>query len=268
MVVKVSKPEINVREKLNELAPRTLTGDEYILNEHSHNGEYIKNGIAMYLDAGLPACFPHVSGNGSGQPAYNLDGYFPNLVNSGVTKSNDGNGSFAFAGNGHLQVTGQNNYNMYSSTCEAWFKSVGNATNGYHVIMQKNGGYSGAPAYGIRAGSNGSAAASAWFAHGSGINDYFGTGSFLPVVQQWYHMVSTVDADARILKSYINGELIDQNTGITAGGSYVSDQGFSIGIGDNRYLNGRIAVARVYNRPLSNGEIKYNYLKSVNRIYD
>ena len=258
MVVKVSKPEINVREKLNELAPRTLTGDEYILNEHSHNGEYIKNGIAMFIDASQPGCFT----GGSTQPVHNIDGYFSDLTNNNVTKSTDGGGSFVLAANADLGIGGVGNYNMYNSTCEVWFKSIGSPFNGYHVIMQKNGGYSGAPAYGIRAG-----ASLAWFAHDAGVSAIKSTSAFTPVIDQWYHLASVVDADSRTLSAYINGELVDTNTTLGSGGSYVSDQGFNIGLGDGRRMNGRIALARVYNRPLSNGEIKYNYLKSIKRIY-
>ena len=262
MVVKVSKPEINVREKLNELAPRTLTGDEYILNEHSHNGEYIKNGIAMYIDGKHPGCFTGVST----QPIHNLDGYFSDLTNSNITKSTDGGGSFVLAGNANMGIGGVGNYNMYSSTCEAWFKATGTPTNGYHVIMQKNGGYSGAPAYGIRAGGP-SASAIAWFAHDAGASAIKSAGGFTPVTDQWYHLVSVVDADSGILYAYLNGELVDTDTTLAAGGSYISDQGFNVGIGDGRYMNGRIALARIYNRPLSNGEIRYNYLQSLKRFY-
>ena len=268
MVVKVSKPEINVREKLNELAPRTLTGDEYILNEHSHNGEYIKNGIAMFIDARQPACFPHASGGGSGQTVFNIDGYFSDFTNTNVTKSTDGNGSFAFDATADLGIGGRGSYNMYSSTCEAWFKSTGGPLNGYHVIMQKNGGYSGAPAYGIRAsGSVTPNSSIAWFAHDASSPAVKSAGAFTPVNQQWYHLTSVVDADSGILYAYLNGELVDTDTTLGNGGSFVSDQGFNIGVGDGRRMNGRIALARVYNRPLSNGEIRYNYLKSIKRIY-
>jgi hypothetical protein len=263
MVVKVSKPEINVREKLNELAPRTLTGDEYILNEHSHNGEYIKNGIAMYIDGKHPGCFTGVST----QPIHNLDGYFSDFTNTNVTKSTDGGGSFVLAGNATMGIGGVGNYNMYSSTCEAWFKATGTPTNGYHVIMQKNGGYSGAAAYGIRAGGSVPPNSNiAWFAHDAGASAIKTAGDFTPVTDQWYHLVSVVDADSGTLYAYLNGELVDTDTTLGAGGSYISDQGFNVGIGDGRYMNGRIALARVYNRPLSNGEIRYNYLQSLKRF--
>ena len=264
MVVKVSKPEINVREKLNELAPRTLTGDEYILNEHSHNGEYIKNGIAMYIDGKHPGCFPHASGGGSGQTVFNIDGYFSDFTNTNVTKSDDGGGSFAFDATADLGIGGRGRYNMYSSTCEAWFKATGAPLNGYHVIMQKNGGYSGAPNYGIRAGGVANASI-AWFGHDA--SSLAAAGELAPVTDQWYHLVSVVDADNRILYAYLNGELVDTDTTLAAGGSLISDQGVNIGTGDGRRMYGRIALARVYNRPLSNGEIRYNYLQSLKRIY-
>ena len=266
MVVKVSKAEVNIREKLNELEPRTLSGDEYILDKHSHNGEYIKNGIAMYLDADDPACFPHSTGGGSGSIAFNLDGYFPDLGNSNVTKSAGGGGSFAFAGNGTLSISGRGNYNMKGSTCEAWFRSTGNATGGYHSIMQKNGGYSGAPAYGLRAGSAGNSANMAWYSFGAGASEATSLGAFLPIVNEWYHIVSTVDIDNGTLSAYINGKRLAVGD-IFPSGSVISDQGFNIGTGDGRFVKGEIAIARVYNRPLSNSEICYNYLKSLKRIY-
>ena len=128
--------------------------------------------------------------------------------------------------------------------------------------MQKNGGYSGAPAYGIRATT-----AIAWFAHDAGSAAIKSAGDFVPVTDKWYHLVSVVDADSGTLYAYLNSELIDTDNTLGSGGSYVSDQGFNVGIGDGRYMNGRIALARVYNRPLSNHEIRYNYLQSLKRFY-
>jgi len=82
--------------------------------------------------------------------------------------------------------------------------------------------------------------------------------------QKWYHIVYTCDTKANELKLYVNGELVDQG----AAGS--TPQNFNerrIGSEhDGRYLNGMVDEVRLYNRILSEDEVKQNYQVTSNEL--
>ena len=78
---------------------------------------------------------------------------------------------------------------------------------------------------------------------------------------KWWHIVATYDGNNR--KIYVNGEVkkTDGGIGTIKGGS----SPFNIGRRyetTTEFYNGLIDEVRIYNRALSEGEIKYNYLMS------
>jgi len=73
----------------------------------------------------------------------------------------------------------------------------------------------------------------------------------------WYHVIYTCDTVADELKLYVNGELVDEGT---AGSTPQNMDERRIGSEhDGRYLNGMVDEVRLYNRILSDGEIKQNF---------
>jgi len=82
--------------------------------------------------------------------------------------------------------------------------------------------------------------------------------------KKWYHIVYTCDTKANELKLYVNGELVDQGV---AGSTPQNFNERRIGSEhDGRYLNGMVDEVRLYNRILSEDEVKQNYQVTSNEL--
>ena len=86
------------------------------------------------------------------------------------------------------------------------------------------------------------------------------------VAGNWYHVVGTWDNTSNLLKLYVNGNL--ERTGSLTGSIISSAQ--NVGIGkrswNDRYFNGSIDEAAIYNRSLSPNEIKDHYLRGALKL--
>jgi hypothetical protein len=79
----------------------------------------------------------------------------------------------------------------------------------------------------------------------------------------YHHLVGTVDRSARIIRFYVDGELVATNTAWNG----TTTTSLSVGIGANRrpnsttsrFHNGNIPLAKIYNRALTASEIKSNF---------
>jgi hypothetical protein len=135
--------------------------------------------------------------------------------------------------------------------------------NGYHVVAQKDGAYSGGAVYGIRiSGANvpyGIFSKDATVA-GTHISTVAGT---IMTTNKYYHLVYTRKVGESVF--YQNGE---QQSIITSSNDaiYNNTSTFTIGQGDGRQLYGNISVLKVYNSVLSSDEIKQNYNAYKNRF--
>ena len=82
--------------------------------------------------------------------------------------------------------------------------------------------------------------------------------------KKWYHIVYTCDTKANELKLYVNGELVDQGV---AGSTPENFNERRIGSEhDGRYLTGMVDEVRIYNRVLSEEEVKQNYQVKSNEL--
>jgi hypothetical protein len=81
-------------------------------------------------------------------------------------------------------------------------------------------------------------------------------------VDEWYHAVYTVDTNENEFKFYVNGEFMGE---LTAGGTPNNLTHITIASEhDGRYLPGLVDEVRIYNRALSEDEIKRNYQVTTN----
>jgi hypothetical protein len=79
----------------------------------------------------------------------------------------------------------------------------------------------------------------------------------------YHHLVGTVDRSARIIRFYVDGELVATNTAWNG----TTTTSLSVGIGanrrpnstTNRFHNGNIPLAKIYNRALTASEIQSNF---------
>jgi len=86
---------------------------------------------------------------------------------------------------------------------------------------------------------------------------------------RWYHI--TVTYNGTVLSFYINGKLLTAVT-VNIPSTIDSDESLRIGGGGlpvyPQPMNGEIAFVRIYNRPLSEKEIRYNMLNYHNPVRD
>ena len=87
-------------------------------------------------------------------------------------------------------------------------------------------------------------------------------GSFV-VADQWVHAIATWDGNASVdrIKVYKNAQRITSATGSASGAAQASTNALTIGMtsDSSRDLNGQIAIFRIYNRVLTEKEIRKNY---------
>jgi hypothetical protein len=192
---------------------------------------------------------------------YPLTGSMTGSLQNGAGYDIDNGGVWTFDGVNDYIDFPPNSENIISEvTCEVWFKPTGSPTNGYHVLFQKNGGYSGGAIYGLRAFPGGDFwGMVGWGPNSSEILTITGRPSgYDPLtIGQWYHVVCTYDSNYH-LKLYVDGIYVGVNTNGTAP-LYNNSDRIRIGTGDGRYTNGQVADCRIYNRPLTLKEIQQNY---------
>jgi hypothetical protein len=104
---------------------------------------------------------------------------------------------------------------------------------------------------------------------GAGASIYFWNGATfhetaipVAVVGEWYHIVGVQETSEN--KIYINGQLAINGTLSSGAANLVTSGSKYLGLGywqgqTDRYLNGNLAIARVYNRALTASEIQQNY---------
>lgn len=258
MTIKVTKPKLNVREEITKTS--NLGKMAYQDSVYYEKIPYIKEGLLIDIDAANHSSFPYRLTT-SNLNSLSTDMHFDTMNN--ISYSSEGGGSVVFDGTGYGNATdtGMNRKKLAcnSVTCEAWVKSRGNPVNGFHVICQMNGGYSGNSVWGLRAGYGTTLHALASVCYSSNSGDQTQVGNIaIDPEDGWLHLVSVVDTENKLLKAYVNSKLIDSYAlGSTI--NPLANDAFTIGLGDGRYANVYLSQLRVYSRALSSTEIQANY---------
>jgi len=89
-------------------------------------------------------------------------------------------------------------------------------------------------------------------------------------VYKWIHLAGTYSSSTRLIKLYVNGEFVTQTelTGLTTYKITSTTDPLQIGAGNNiRHFSGTIAHVSIYNRALTQKEIKYLYEEMQKRIF-
>jgi hypothetical protein len=231
-----------------QMYQRVLSQDE--IKQNLFQAPIVTDGLVFAVDSSNIVSYETGS-----DKVYPLTGSITGSLINGVGYNQNNGGSWTFDGTDDYINFPANAENIVSQvTCEAWFKATGTPLNGYHVIFQKNGGFSGGAIYGLRA----SPGSSFWAMVGWGPNTedlLSATGGTL-VDNTWYHVTLTYDNNYNLLL-YVNGILISTNLGLAS--IYNNSDVINIGTGDARYTNGYTPIARVYNRALTQQEILQNF---------
>ena len=213
----------------------------------AHSPRIVRDGLVLYLDAANIKSYP-----GSGTTWTDISGkdYDGTLIN-GPTFSSDNLGCVVFDGsNDTVHGVHNSELNLRNDvTVECWFRRTGSRGDWVRVFGK---GDSTNRTYGL------------WYHVNSNYFLYqrYGPSSFnvlptIPVVlNKWYHMVGTSSGSTHTL--YVNG--VNMGTVSNSTTFHSSSNPYIVGYGNIHSTHiGNVSNCRIYNRGLSEAEVKQNY---------
>ena len=213
------------------------------------------DGLVVHLDAGNIRSYA-----GSGTSILSLSGLGnTGILINGPTFSSSNNGQIIFDGtNDYIKLSANNAYNLNngSLTIEVFF-SITNPIIGERMILEHNN-WQAAGLYQLTFATNNVYRYNfpeAW-AGGQQL-DYTDTNLEL---NKWTHVVAQFNTNTNTSCLYINTQLKAERTDITAElGNSTSDIFIFCRNGTGLFLAARLGHIKLYNRALSDSEIKQNY---------
>lgn len=222
----------------------------------------VKRGLIFYLDAGTPESYPE-----SGTTWFDLSGNtYDGTLTNGPTFNSDNNGVIVFDGSNDYITTADVDHGASEFTLETWvyFSSLSTAA----ALIKKNTDNDYWPVFSITVGTDG--AISGYYSsqvYGQCLEGAISSTGII-TTGQWYHLCySKGAAGYTTMKLHKNG--VSQSYSNFLYGSHVnnvcnSSKPVMLGINYDypnfiQPLNGRMAMARIYNRQLSDSEILHNY---------
>jgi len=236
------------------------------VNQNYYGGNIITDDLHLAWDAGNL-----VSYESGSTTTYPMTGSLNGTLTNGVSFTSFNGGSFTFDGADDYISLGQSNnvgYNQTTTSWEVWIKSSDNGSSSddwatfmgcrYGNSMQI-GRYSGTSNLGILAATNNTGT-------GSGNNINLSNTNVTVFDEEWHHCVVTFDTG--VFKVYVDGELVQTDS--QRSGELLTTSNDVFGIGgspqSSRYFGGDIAIARIYNKTLTIGEVQQNYIAHKSRF--
>jgi len=240
-----------------------------------HHPRVVTNGLVGYWDAANPRSY-----SGTGLTANGLIGGIGGTLVNGVGFTSSNSGSFVFDGtNDYFESPHSDALNISGSiTVDVWvyltslsnsgdmnlickYSNAGGSSNQSWILFKSTGDYRFASPDGLTANNN----EFVWLASSNGnySGALIGTGEQV-LTNTWYNVVAIYNSSNEKMLMYLNGQLKTNvtRTGQTSGVLSTNLRNLQIGgtpLDSNRYVQGRIPSAKVYNRALSAQEIKQNY---------
>ena len=219
---------------------RALSASEIVQNYYQ--GSIVTSGLIMLLDAGNSVSYP---GTGTSWIDLTLTGNNGTLVN-GTTFNSGNGGNILFDGSNDYVSCG--NFSLSYITVSTWVYRTSSTTN--QGICRKNNGWAVSQYNGtlqVAPGTN-------W--------RFFNTGYTIPL-NQWINIVYTYSGTTQ--RVYINGNSIWSLA--QSGALPTNGNGVNVGFDDNGwYWGGNISLTAIYNRELSESEVKQNYHAQASRF--
>jgi hypothetical protein len=204
----------------------------------------ITDGLVFNADAGFIPSYP---ANGTTYYDISQGNNNGNLLNGLSFSTLDGGYFISDGSDDGLESPDNSNLDLNNFTIEGWV--WWNQHKNYASLLVKG------------PGGSGNIFNYSFFFYSSSINLGFGNGSSwqnvgigLPSLNSWHHIVGTYDGTT--LSFYLNGSLA--NSALTTGTPYVNSDYLQV-IQTPYPIDGRVALARVYNRSLSAAEVVRNY---------
>lgn len=215
------------------------------------NPPYITESLQFYVDAGLPLSYP-----GTGTTLYDISGNSRNLTMNSLSYSSNDGGYIIFDGAHSADSVSTYTINFSTGfTVEVVAKFSGSGLEGLFAFnTPMNGDYVNVQAQGdnIR-----------WEVDSG--SSFTTTGSLSS--NTWYHVTCVYEGDSNntsaTARIYING--VENNTASLGRSGQSQTSNFVLGLWDG-YLNGNIALSRMYNKVLSPSEVLNNFNYTKNRF--
>jgi hypothetical protein len=242
----------------------------------SHSPRIVTDGLVFCVDAANKRSYPGAGTTWTDLTANKNNGTLTN----GPTFDSANGGSIVFDGTDDIVVCGATNAiignNPAAVSLTTWFKTDNNTTDFYLASLKRLSATSTLLSITINQQPN-SVFAANYLGFLYDIGDTGGdngSGHKWLVVNnstfysKWNYIVATVDVNAATL--YLNGIQIGQNTSDTFNGPNRSDPSNDFTIGafsatSPVWTDGNISQVKVYNKVLSEQEIKQNYLATKGR---
>ena len=213
----------------------------------AHSPRIVRDGLVLYLDAANIKSYP-----GSGTTWTDISGkdYDGTLIN-GPTFSSDNLGCVVFDGsNDRVDGVHNSKLNLRNDvTVECWFRRTGSRGDWVRVFGK---GDSTNRTYGLWYHVN--ANYFLYQRYGPSNMNVLITKSV--VLNEWYHMVGTSSGSTHTL--YLNG--VNVGTASNSSTFHSSTDPYKVGSHDGSYHHiGDVSNCRIYNRGLSEAEVKQNY---------
>jgi hypothetical protein len=218
----------------------------------------VSTGLVLSLDAGNPASYP-----GSGTTWTDTAGGKTFALSGSPTYSSNNGGYLSFNGSSQYAYASTSLSTLSTWTVESWYfyNSVASGQNSQIITEALN---SPATAINYRLGRK---ASGAFVSAGYFAGAWRETTPYTLTNNTWNQIVGTYDGTN--LKVYVNGALVQTNTGgltLASGGAGIllmtewtlgSPQGF---------LGGRLAIVNVYNQDIGLANIQSNYNTNLSRF--
>jgi hypothetical protein len=227
---------------------RVISPTEILQNYYK--GSIVTSGLVFNVDAGNL-----VSYESGSLTAYNLAGSNNLTLSNGLQSNTSNSGYFISDGTDDGLVTPDaSNLDLSTFTLEGWV--WWNQHKNYGSLLVKGPGGSGHLFnycfffY----------ASSLSFGFGDG-NNFYNASIATPTTNAWHHISGTYDG--AVLKFYLDGVLQAENGIVATPYQNTSD----LNVIQNAYpIDGRVAIAKVYNRALTADEVKENFSAQRNRF--
>ena len=213
---------------------------------------YVTENLQFYVDAGLPSSY-----SGTGTTWYDISGNSRNLTMNSLSYSSNDGGYIIFDGSHTADSVATYSINFSNGfTVESVAKFSGSSYEGLFAFNDPtNGNY-------INVQSQG----------GTNIRCEVDQGSSFETTNSlssntWYHVTCVYEGDSNntsgTARIYING--VENNTASLGRSGQSQTSNFVLGLHDG-YLNGNIALSRMYNKVLTPIEVLQNFNATKNRF--
>ena len=214
----------------------------------NYNPAIVIDGLVLCLDAANTKSYP---GSGTTWTDVSGEGHDGTLIN-GPTFSSDYGGNIVFDGSND-SVTGVHNSELNlrnDMTVECWFRRTGSRGDWVRIMGK---GDSTNRTYGLWYHVNSNYFLYQRYGPGSSMNILF-TKSV--VLNEWYHIVGTSSGSTHTL--YVNG--VNSGTVSNSSTFHSSSDPYKVGYGNIHSTHiGNVSNCKIYNRGLSEAEVKQNY---------